>query len=165
MTYDAATAPVTMPRPQELPIDVVDRLPANLRACVHDFGFSVVHAFVQAGVSNPRTIRHLVNAVFLGAREEGNRRPDRRPGSGILSAIDDVLRANGCGAHARTLVSVLRTRGVTLLEMEPTHDMIAASCSALSDKINVVSYEHKHRLRLRAALKQSDQDRWGWLDQ
>lgn len=163
MGYDLATAPVTHPRPGEPIMETIDRLPLGLRSCVHDFGFSVVHQFVMQGITSPKTIRHLILTVWGGAREVGNcRQPDRYAGQGIVAQIDDTLSVHGAPLLGRQVMALLRQKGNTLLSTEPTDEMVIASCSALSDR-GTVTYEQKHRLRLRAALRRGDQDRWGWL--
>lgn len=43
---------------------LVDSLTAEQRALVHEFGLSVVKAFVDLGVTQPRHIKHLVNTVL-----------------------------------------------------------------------------------------------------
>lgn len=45
-------------------MDMVDQLEPQLRTLVHDYGFTVVHAFLEIGVRNPRHIRHLVENVL-----------------------------------------------------------------------------------------------------
>lgn len=47
----------------------IDALSPELRAVVHDLGWSVVEAFLQNGVNKPRQIRRLVQVVvhdYLG---------------------------------------------------------------------------------------------------
>lgn len=48
-------------------MDRVDNMTPDMRAVVHDYGLTVVDAFVQHGVTNPRIIRHLINTVFAGS--------------------------------------------------------------------------------------------------
>ena len=45
----------------------VDAMPADLRACVHEYGLSIVDAFLHAGVKKPRHIRHIVNMIRGGS--------------------------------------------------------------------------------------------------
>lgn len=94
----------------------VDKLPAGLRACVHEFGFSVVKSFIDAGVSKPSSIRHLVHVAWLGAREPGNRRS--RPGDGstaFANQIEDYLIQQGVQMNVRGFVRLLRQGGFVLL--------------------------------------------------
>lgn len=141
--------------------DVVDMLPAPLRSVVHEFGWSVVRAFLDSGVRNPATIRHLIHTVWLGAREPGNKRPLAT--NNILAQIDDVLVRSGSGISARALLRQLRAVNHTITVREPTQHMIAASIAALGSVPRVVTYEEKHRLRLRAALLRSERDMFPWL--
>lgn len=51
----------------------VDDMPPALRACVHDFGLTLVDQFIACGVTNPRHIRHLITACWQGSTEVGKR--------------------------------------------------------------------------------------------
>lgn len=42
----------------------IDAMPADLRALVYEYGLNVVLAFLDAGVTKPRRIRHLVETVL-----------------------------------------------------------------------------------------------------
>jgi hypothetical protein len=42
----------------------IDSLPFPLRELVHEYGFSVVKAFVDLGVTKPAHVKHLVNTVL-----------------------------------------------------------------------------------------------------
>lgn len=43
---------------------MIDDMPADLRACVHDYSLNVVKAFVDVGVTKPKHIRHIVERVL-----------------------------------------------------------------------------------------------------
>jgi len=45
-------------------MEVVDALPQELRELVHEYGFYVVKSFIDIGVTKPKHIRHLVEAVL-----------------------------------------------------------------------------------------------------
>lgn len=51
----------------------VDALSFEMRALVHEHGLTVVTAFLDCGVRDPRRIRHLINTVRGGSYEIGNR--------------------------------------------------------------------------------------------
>jgi hypothetical protein len=51
----------------------VDAMTPAIRSLVHEHGLTVVQAFIQCGVSNPRHIRHLIGVVRAGSVEIGNR--------------------------------------------------------------------------------------------
>ncbi len=57
----------------------VDAMPADVRACVHDYGLTIVDACMQLGVVKARHIRHLVETVrcqsYQGKRDKA---PPRR---------------------------------------------------------------------------------------
>lgn len=68
--------------------DSVDAMSPENRALVHEFGYSVVRAFHDAGVTNPAKIRRLVHVVWMGAREPGNRPAAAAPQ--IVRALNSV---------------------------------------------------------------------------
>ena len=45
-------------------MDLVDGMPPALRKLVHDYGLTVVGAFLQIGVTKPSQIKHLVEVVL-----------------------------------------------------------------------------------------------------
>jgi hypothetical protein len=49
---------------RERRMSFIDRMSPELRACVHDYSLSVVRAFMDIGVREPRHIRHLVETVL-----------------------------------------------------------------------------------------------------
>jgi len=42
----------------------IDRLSPEMRGLVHDYGYTVVKAFLDIGVIKPRHIKHLVETVL-----------------------------------------------------------------------------------------------------
>lgn len=42
----------------------IDRLSPELRELVHDYGYTVVRAFLDHGIEKPRILRHLVETVL-----------------------------------------------------------------------------------------------------
>lgn len=51
----------------------IDAMPADVRGVVHDYGLTVVDAFIQCGVTKAKHMRHLINTVRQGSVEIGNR--------------------------------------------------------------------------------------------
>lgn len=51
----------------------VDAMDPAVRACVHEYGLTIVQAFLDLGVRNPKHIRHLVDTVRGGSYEIGRR--------------------------------------------------------------------------------------------
>lgn len=51
----------------------VDAMTMPLRALVHEHGLTIVKAFLDCGVSNPKHIAHLIATVRQGSTEIGNR--------------------------------------------------------------------------------------------
>lgn len=48
-------------------MDRIDSLPAEIRACVHEYGLTVVDACMQLGVTKARHIHHLVATIRGGS--------------------------------------------------------------------------------------------------
>lgn len=49
----------------------VDAMSPELRACVHEYGLTIVMAFLDHHISDHRTIHHLVRTVREGSYEIG----------------------------------------------------------------------------------------------
>ena len=152
-------------RPDETPSEAVDRLPANVRELVHDYGFNVVTQFLNAGIKSPATIRLLIRTVHAGAREPGNQRPvgGRRNGKSVLAHIDTWLVQKGATFTAQMLVRLIRDGGFTVLPCSPSKDMIEASMETVSGYDIRCTRQEKHQRRLCAALVAGDREAWGDL--
>jgi hypothetical protein len=124
---------------------VVDDMPADLRECVHDYGFAIVTACTQVGVRDPKRIRQLVREIWAGARQGGQR-------SGTEGTLGWLLALNGGALSYRTLVRVLADNNLTITPLFPTRRMLAASLAAVSGFNVRCTREEKHRRRLHAAL-------------
>jgi hypothetical protein len=61
----------------------IDAMPADLRACVHEYGLTIVDACLQSGVKKARNIRHIVETI-RGGSYQGKRdlSPLRRSADG-----------------------------------------------------------------------------------
>lgn len=51
----------------EIRMNTIDMLPADVRAVVHDEGWTIVKEFLVHGVTNAKSIRHLIRAVRNGS--------------------------------------------------------------------------------------------------
>lgn len=150
---------VILPQASLTGLAKTDAMPAALRELVHEYGFSIVDAFLTCGVSNPRHIRHLISACWMGARA-----PLDRPGlSGRLGTLDWLLIEAECPIPAKTLVRVLYQTGpYFIIDVEPNDIMIDASIAA-TGAMGLVSKREKHRGRLRAALRAGAMKLWPHL--
>lgn len=148
------------PSPGEAPIDVVDRLPREVRALVHEYGYSVVYEFVAKGITKPATIRHLMTAITRGAGEPGNERADAPQASRALNAFGRALAQNGVAVPPQRIVRTLRALGYTLIANAPTRNMVDASMATVANHDVVVTKPEKHFRRLQAALAVADRDLW-----
>jgi hypothetical protein len=147
--------------PDETNCDVVDRLPPLLRQAVGEYGFSVVMAFVQMGITDPKVMRHLVQAVRLGARERGNERPWAPQHRRVFNAIDTWLIANGAGFPAVALARGMREAGYIPVSLNPSLEMTEASMAEVTVYDPRLSKMDKHFRRLQAALGAADKSLWG----
>lgn len=64
----------------------VDGMGPSLKACVHEFGYTIVHAMLEAGVTKPNVIRNLVREVWLGARQPGEKLVAAAPSAAMSDA-------------------------------------------------------------------------------
>jgi len=152
---------ITARRPGEALVDVVDRLPPQLRALVHEYGLSVVTEFVQHGVTKPAAVRQIVRAVMLGAREPGNARPGADQATRTVNALGSVLCQMGVAVPPRHLLRALRDAGYTLVANSPTHAMVEASMATVAAYEPRITKPEKHFRRLQAALAAADRELWG----
>jgi len=133
-------------------LEEVDDMPPELRGCVHEFGYAIVHAFVTNGVTSPGRIRQLVHEVWAGARQPAQRQKSNPLGASTIAALDWFLIQNGCDVSATTLTRLLWHNGMALLPCNPTRAMIDASMNAVTREMPIISKEDKHVRRLRAAV-------------
>lgn len=131
--------------------EAVDDLPPKVRALIHEFGFAVVQAFVNAGIHNPKVIRRLIYAVWLGPRELANVPSHHRNHIPTLATLDLAL-TTGRIPNAAALVQYLRGISTTIVPWEPSGGMVRASIEE-TGRLGLVSKEEKHRARLRAAIR------------
>lgn len=129
---------------------ITDNMPGSLRACVHEFGFTIVHAYIEAGVKDPAKIRHLVQTTWAGARESAQKKYRK---SGVLSTLDWLLMQSGSSITALTLWRVCFSAGWAIVPITPTNKMLDASMAEVSGFNITCTTREKHRLRLMAAIK------------
>lgn len=160
----AHLAAAVSPRPGEPHCDAVDRMPAALRPLVHEYGFSVVLAFLQKGIVRPKDIRHIMTAVWLGAREPGNRRApgEHRGVKQAISALDRVLVAEGAGVPAIKVARALHHLGYVVMPYgHPTDEMVEASMATVANFDVTTTKRDKHLRRLTKALRAYADAMWG----
>ncbi|MEQ8450644.1 MAG: hypothetical protein RIB97_13245 [Nitratireductor sp.] len=124
-------------------LHTVDRMPSDLRACVHEFGLPIVTVMMQRGINNPDHIREIVAACWSGGRQHGQ-------GNDSRGAVDSLL-ANGIVTYDG-LCRFLALRQLVIAPISPTREMLDASMAAVSGHNVRVIKEEKHRRRLRAAM-------------
>lgn len=124
----------------------VERMPRELRDCVHEYGYAIVNACLQAKVTDPRRIHQLVREIWDGARQPSQK---RKPGG----TVEWILTQAGAGISAATLIRVLDNDGLVIVPKCPSSEMIAASCAEVSGFTERMTKQEKHRRRLTAALR------------
>lgn len=145
-------------------MDGIDKMPPELRQCVHEYGAGIVNALVAHGISAPRKIHYIVREIWDGPRGWGanGSKVGNRTG-GPEPIIDWLLISSGSSMTAATLARALWERGFAIVPREPSPGMIEASKATISNFDKLVTKSEKHRLRLRAAVEQYVSAHWTGL--
>lgn len=130
----------------ERALAVVDSMSPELRACVHEFGYAIVRACLDAKVTEPRHIRQLVCVIWEGARQPAQRRER-------LGVLDWLLLQAGAQISAATLLRVLDANNMAIVPLLPSQTMVEASLAELADHSERVTKWCKHQRRIIAAVK------------
>lgn len=164
--HDSATAITKLPPSAYRGLELTDAMPRELRALVHEFGFPIVHAFIEAGgIRDPRKIRHLVKTCWDGPRSYGDGAQSRKARGGrspVLDKLDWLLIQSGSAISAETLLRVLRETGLVIVPLVPTDYMVDASIEA-TGQMGLVSKREKHHGRLAAAIRAAASRHWPHL--
>lgn len=145
-------------------LEATDVMPRDLRECVHEFGPQIVGCLRQAGISDAKTIRIVVNQIWLGARSEYNRQgasPDRS--SPVIDRLDWLLIQNSAQISARTLLQVLYHANMVIVPVQPSPAMVEASMATVSQHNISVDKPTKHAMRLKAAIEAGARKLWPHL--
>lgn len=153
---------ITLPKRTYRWLDRIDAMPPGLRQCVHEFGPEIVNACLEAGVSEPRNIRHLVLEIWSGARTPLNR-SGIRGRSPIIDALDWTLIQAGSNVSAMTLLRFLYSRTMVIVPLEPSTVSVTASMETVSGFDMRCTKYQKHFLRLKAATAASAKQLWPHL--
>ncbi len=138
-----------------------DAMTPELRACVHEFGFPIVHAMLEAKVRKPSLIRQLVHEVWAGARQP-RQRAAKREVSPALNNLDWLLIQAKAEITAPELLRFLAMSGLVIVPREPSAAMLNASMTAI-DGMGLLTKPEKHRIRLREAVKAGVCSMWPHL--
>ncbi|MFG1413438.1 hypothetical protein V5G24_20210 [Xanthobacter sp. VTT E-85241] len=127
----------------------MDSMTPEWRACVHEYGYAIVHSAREAGVKSPRALHQLVREIWDGARSY----VDKKKPAGTL---DWILIQSGAGVSVSALSRILANENLLIAPKFPTRAMINASLNELSDhSVRCTKFE-KHQRRLAAALRACD---------
>ena len=144
-------------------LDRIDEMPPDLRACVHDFSYSVVATCLNAGITDPRKIRTLVAGIWEGARQPHNRNSALPAESSVVAQLDWLLIQAGSGIGARRLIRMLDLHSMAIVPKEPSRQMIEASMDEITPAMGIISKYQKHRRRLVAATRAAVSHLWPFL--
>lgn len=153
----------TLPQRSLRALEETDNMPAELRECVHEFGYAIVRAMLSAGIKSPTTIRVLVKEIWHGARQPAQRNRVGRTHSPVLETLDWVLIQADASITAKALLRVLWQNGMVIVPWEPSTVMIEASKAEVSEFNQRVTKTEKHKLRLRAAIHAQARRLWPHL--
>lgn len=125
--------------------NVTDTMPPELRACVHEYGYAIVHVFLQHGIRKPSVIHQIVRECWEGARQPSQKRPD-------MGTLDWLLVQREANISAAELIRALRYNDLLVVPRTPTRQMLTASMAEVSGFNERITKTEKHRRRLAAAL-------------
>jgi hypothetical protein len=137
-----------------------DAMPAELRACVHEFGAQIVNTLMQHGITKAASIRDIVHSCWMGAREPHQRHGLRVRRSPVADQLDWLLEQKGAQITSATLLRLLKSHSLVIVPLHPSTTMVEASMATVSTHNRAVTKEQKHRFRLQSAIRASAQRMW-----
>lgn len=152
----------TLPQRTLRGLDRTDAMSPDLRECVHEFGTEIVEMLVAMGVTQPNRIRTVVHGCWMGARQPLQRNLVGSMRTPVMDSLDWLLVQSGSNITAATLVRVLFANGMAILPLEPSTVMQTASMDAIKG-MGLLNKPEKHRIRLRAAIRQGAARLWPHL--
>jgi hypothetical protein len=121
----------------------IDRLPPDIRALVHEFNWTMIKSFLDAGVRDARRIRHLIRNVMDGsAAYGGGNMPDQGVPKLKLST--------------QTTMELALRDDLAVCHIDPLDQVVQASMDAVLPYVPgtpLLTKREKHRIRLKAALQ------------
>lgn len=119
----------------------IDGLSPDLRELIHEFNWRMVKAFLDAGVTDARQIKHLIRCVVEGAASYSgsNMNPIGSLRLSTEAAMELALRED-----------------LVVCEINPRDQVIQASMDAVLPYVPgtpLLTKREKHRIRIRAALQ------------
>lgn len=105
-------------------MDRMDALPKEIRELIHEYGYTVIDAFLNQKITKASAIKHLINAVNRGSMD---------------ASLGGARNGQG--------------RDLVVVPEHPTIAMVEASMATVANHDMDVDKFTKHRLRLDAALR------------
>jgi len=124
----------------------MERLPAELREAVHEYGMAIVRVLVKYGINRKAQIDEVVREIWEGARSTGQK---RSPGT----TLDWYFMKAGVDINTATLLRILNNNCLIIVPKSATREMIEASMQTVASHNMIVTKREKHHLRLDAALE------------
>lgn len=157
----SATINASRPPLDDQSLQIVDNLSPDLRRLVHEYGLHAVQTCLEAGVTRPASIAHVIRSIRGSARggRQGAVPTMKLRGGRVLSALDPWLLAQGAAFTGQQVVRVILDQSYTVLPIQPTATMIDASLGAL-DGVGRVDRHQKHLMRLTAAIRAGTNSMW-----
>jgi hypothetical protein len=124
-------------------LEKTDEMPADLRGCVHEFGYAIV------------------NACLIAGRQPGQ----RGVGNGltrVASVVDWMLANSGSSLSAKGFTRELLMNSMVIIPREPTSTGVEASIQAIRG-MGLLTKTEKHTIRLRDAILASTKASWPHL--
>lgn len=119
----------------------IDNLPADIRALVHEFNWTMINPFLKAGIRDARQIKHLIRCVVQGAASYNG------------SSLNPIASLR---LSTETTMELSLREDLVVCEINPSDQVVQASMDAVLPYVPgtpLLTKREKHRIRLRAALQ------------
>lgn len=127
-------------------LEETDRLPADLRECVHEYGLPIVTVLMKHGIRRGAIVREIVREIWAGARQSSQRRAPS-------STLDWYFVQSGIDLNTATLLRLLEDQSLVIVPKNASMQMVEASMRTVAGYDLRVTKQQKHKLRLDAALE------------
>lgn len=130
--------------------ETIDKMPRELKSCVHEFGLPIVNSLVCAGITKPSVIRQIVHEIWCGTRETWMQNGGGF--HGMMAKLDAVLVHGNVPMNAATLARIMHSSGFVIVPATALACMVTASMETVTPEDGPMSKKEKHKRRIDAAL-------------